>query len=203
MRLECRGAAASAGVAARLTAPGVVKLTEATATSLAAAPCSPSNRKRGAARPRSVACTSASTANVKASPGEPGDVADGAEEKAPVVPVHHGCRHLMPGRHLRRDRRAGQPVERDRQANRGCRQGEQGRNSARERCRTARQPPETAARSVPGHVPGPVTPVTKEATAEPVEVNVSMPISDNTRVGWVTVTVTRIRCVPSGLTVPL
>src|SRR5262245_62691845 len=61
-----RTSAARAGVAARLTALGVVKLTEATATSLAAAPWSPSKRILGAGRPRNGGWNSASTAIVKA-----------------------------------------------------------------------------------------------------------------------------------------
>ena len=55
---------------------------------------------------------------------------------------------------------------------------------------------------VPGHCWGPVTPVTSEAVAEPVEVIESMPMIDSTRVGPVTVTVTWIDSVPTGVTLP-
>ena len=58
--------AAMAGDDTSVTATGVVKATEATATSLPAAPCRPAMCSRGAGRPRSAACASASTATVKA-----------------------------------------------------------------------------------------------------------------------------------------
>jgi hypothetical protein len=50
--------------------------------------------------------------------------------------------------------------------------------------------------------PGPVTPVTSAAVAEPVELIESMPMIDSTCVGAVTVTVTWMDCVPTGFTVP-
>ena len=58
--------AAMAGDDTSVTATGVVKATDATATSLPAAPCRPARYSRGAGRPRSAACASASTATVKA-----------------------------------------------------------------------------------------------------------------------------------------
>src|SRR5262249_37422496 len=107
--------------------------------------------------------------------------------------------HDPEGRQPGGDRRTAQLVEHKRQADRGCSQRDHGRETAdNDGCPAGR-----LHRTVrPSHVPGPVTPVTSDATADPVDVIVSIPISDTTSVRPVIVTVTLICRGPSALTAP-
>ena len=93
---------------------------------------------------------------------------------------------------MTRDRVAAQPVQGQRQSDHQDRQRHRRGDAAQDR---SRAPPAGPA----AHRPGPVTPATSEAVAEPVDDIESIPMIDSTRVGAVTVTVTWIDSVPAGL----
>ena len=124
-------------------------------------------------------------------PGAPADVADRGEEHRAGVAVQQAGGDLVHGRQPPRERAAAEPVQRQRQANDQDQQRERGGQ------------PAGGSPGAAGHAPGPVTPASSEATAEPVALTELIPMRDSTWVGLVMVTVTRIEARPCGTTVPV